>query len=52
MAGMGLISRAIEMLPAWANVILVIIGIAASIYGITHYGFWHFMLRMIFSPDL
>jgi hypothetical protein len=51
MAGMGVISKAIEKLPSWVQLILMVLGIVACVYGISHYG-WSFILRAIFSPDL
>jgi hypothetical protein len=44
------ISRALDKLPRWANVILMVSAVLASVYYITHYGFFSFLLRMIFSP--
>jgi hypothetical protein len=51
MARMGIISRQVDKLPAWAQLVLTALSVAGGIYGIAHYGFWHFMLRMILSPD-
>jgi hypothetical protein len=51
MAGMGVVSRAIDKLPTWVQVILTLLGIVACVYGIAHYG-WSFIFRIIFSPDL
>jgi hypothetical protein len=51
MARMGVVSRAIDKLPKSVQVIVILLGIAACVYGIAHYG-WSFILRMIFSPDL
>lgn len=54
MATMGPISRAIsralDRLPRWANVILVVVVVIGSIYYIAHYGFFTFLLRMILTP--
>jgi len=44
------ISRAIDKLPAWAKLILMVFAIVGSVYYIAHYGFLSFLLRMIFSP--
>ena len=52
MADMGMVSRSIDKLPTWVQVSLVIIAIPLSMYCIAHYGFWSFVLRMIFSPAL
>jgi hypothetical protein len=49
MAGMGYVSRALDRLPAWAQVILMVSGLAAGVYGLAHYG-WTFLLKAIFSP--
>ena len=51
MADMGVISRGVDKLPTWAQVILMVLGIAACVYGVARYG-WSFFWRMIFSPDL
>jgi hypothetical protein len=48
--GMGVVSRAIDKLPTWVQVIFVVIAIPVSMYSIAHYGFWSFVLHMIFSP--
>jgi hypothetical protein len=51
MAGMGVITKSIDKLPSWAQLIFMILGIIACVYGVAHYG-WSFILRAIFSPDL
>ena len=48
MADMGLISKAVEKLPKWAQITLTIL---ACVYGIARGG-WSFVWRLIFSPDL
>ena len=48
---MGVISKAIDRLPTWAQVILMVLGLAACVYGIAHEG-WLFIVKLIFSPDL
>jgi hypothetical protein len=48
---MGLISRAIDRLPKWAQWIVMVVGILCGIYGVARYGFW-FLIKAIFSPDL
>jgi hypothetical protein len=50
-ADMGVISKAIDKLPQWVQLIPMVLAIIACIYGIAHYG-WSFILRAIFSPDL
>jgi len=53
---MGLISRGIDRLsdklPTWAKVICGVLLGLASVYYIVRYGFFSFVLRVIFSPDL
>jgi hypothetical protein len=51
MADMGLISKAVEKLPKWAQITLTILAIVACVYGIARGG-WSFVWRLIFSPDL
>ncbi len=51
MAGMGVVSRAVDKLPTWVQLILAVIAVAVSLYYIAHYGFFSFLVRMIFSPD-
>jgi len=48
---MGLISKAVEKLPKWAQITLTILAIVACVYGIARGG-WSFVWRLIFSPDL
>ena len=48
---MGYISRA-SRLPRWAQGILWFLTIVGSVYCIARYGFWHFLLRVIFSTNL
>jgi hypothetical protein len=54
MAIMGPISRAldklIDRLPRWAQWILMVFVAVGSVYYIAHYGFFTFLLKMIFSP--
>ena len=38
MADMGVVSRAIDKLPTWVHVILIVVAIATSVYYIAHYG--------------
>jgi hypothetical protein len=49
MAAMGFVSRAIDKLPGWAQMILAVLGAAACVYGFAHYG-CTFLLKAIFSP--
>jgi hypothetical protein len=50
MAGMSMVSRAIDKLPTWVQVLLMVTAIPMSVYCIAHYGFWSFVLHAIFSP--
>jgi hypothetical protein len=51
---MGPISRAvdrlIDKLPRWAQLTLMALVALGCVYYIAHYGFFTFLLRMIFSP--
>jgi hypothetical protein len=49
---MGLISNAIDKLPKWAKVVLFVAIIVSSISCIVKYGFFTFLIRMIFSPEI
>jgi hypothetical protein len=49
---MGLIGRAIDRLPTWAKVIFWAFTVVGSVYCIARYGFWSFLLRVIFAPNL
>jgi hypothetical protein len=44
------IGKAVGKLPLWGKVIFYILTLALSAYCIAHYGFFHFLLRVIFSP--
>jgi len=44
------ISRVIDKLPTWAKLICTAFAVLGSVYYIAHYGFFSFLLRMIFSP--
>jgi len=50
MAGVGVISGAIDKLPRWAQMTFMALGLAGFVYGIAHYG-WSFFWKMFFSPD-
>jgi sulfite exporter TauE/SafE len=52
MAGMGVVSRAIDKLPTWAKVVLGAVAIAGGVYYIAQNGFWTFILHTIFSPEI
>jgi hypothetical protein len=47
---MEFISRAIEKLPTWARLILIVFTVFGSVYYIARYGFISFLLGAIFSP--
>lgn len=51
-ANMGVIGKAIDRLPPWAKLIFWGLTIIGSVYCIARYGFWSFLLRVIFSPNL
>jgi len=51
MAAMGMISKAIDRLPSWVQMILLIVSLIVFTWGVAHYG-WTFILKVIFSPDL
>ncbi len=44
------ISKAIDKLPEWGQIILTVSGIAVGGWEIAHYG-WSFIWRAIFSPE-
>jgi hypothetical protein len=44
------ISRALDKLPRLANLILMVFVVLGSAYYIVHYGFFSFLLHMIFIP--
>jgi hypothetical protein len=47
---MSVVSKAIDKLPTWVHVIFVVVAIPVSVYYIAHYGFWSFVLHVLFSP--
>jgi hypothetical protein len=50
MAIMGSISGAVDKLPTWAKLICMVITVLGSVYCIARYGFFSFLLHVIFSP--
>ena len=44
------LSRAVDKLPPWAKLTLAVLTVIGSIYCISQYGFFGFLLRVIFSP--
>jgi uncharacterized membrane protein len=51
MDDMGHISKVADKMPKWAQLILVVLGLAAFVYGIVHEG-WTFFFKAIFRPEL
>lgn len=53
---MGLISKAVDKLidplPMWAKFILAALMVFLTVYCIARYGFFSFVLHVIFGPDL
>jgi hypothetical protein len=39
-----------DRLPTWAKLIVMVIGVAAGLYAIAHYGLRSLLLHTIFSP--
>jgi hypothetical protein len=50
MAIMVSISTAIDTLPMWTKLIFYGLTVLGSVYCIAHYGFFSFLLRVIFTP--
>ena len=48
---MGFISRSVDRLPRWLKVILLLLGVAAFVYGLATEG-PVFIIKAIFSPEL
>ncbi len=44
------IDKVIDKLPTWVKFILLVLTVLGSVYCISRYGFWSFLLRVIFSP--
>lgn len=44
------IGKVVDRLPLWGKVIFYILTLVGSVYLIAQYGFFHFLLRVIFSP--
>ena len=44
------IDKAIDKLPTWVKFILFVLAVMGSVYCISRYGFWSFLLKVIFSP--
>ena len=46
----GFIGKLFDKLPKWGRVIWVVLTIVLSAYCVYRYGFFHYLLRVIFSP--
>jgi len=44
------IGKVVDRLPLWGKVIFYALTLLGSVYCIAHYGLFHFLLRVIFSP--
>jgi hypothetical protein len=44
------IDKVVDKLPTWVKFILIVLTVLLSVYCIAKYGFWSFLLRVIFSP--
>ncbi len=44
------IDKVVDKLPTWVKLILLVLTVLLSVYCIAKYGFWSFLLRVIFSP--
>jgi hypothetical protein len=44
------LGKVVDRLPMWGKVLFYVLTLLVSAYCIAHYGFFHFMLRVIFSP--
>ena len=44
------IDKVVDKLPAWVKFILMVLTVLLSAYSISRYGFWLFLLHVIFSP--
>ncbi len=52
LSGMGVVSRAVNKLPTWVRMLLLVLAVPVMFYEIVRYGFWTALLRLIFSPAL
>lgn len=50
MAGRGVISKAVDKLPTWAQRLFMAFAIIVAGFYIYRYGFWSFLLHALFSP--
>jgi hypothetical protein len=44
------IGKVVDRLSCWGKVIFYVLTLLGSMYCIVHYGFFHSLLRVIFSP--
>lgn len=44
------LGKVVDKLPVWGKIIFYVLTLGLSVYCIAHYGFFHFLLRVIFSP--
>ena len=44
------IDKFVDKLPTWVKFVLMVLTILLSAYCIAKYGFWSFLLKVIFSP--
>ncbi len=44
------LGKIVDKLPLWGKVIFYVLTLILSVYCIAHYGFFHFLLRVILSP--
>jgi hypothetical protein len=44
------LGKLVDKLPVWGKVIFYVLTLALSAYCFARYGFFHFLLRVIFSP--
>jgi hypothetical protein len=44
------IGKVVDRLPMWGKVIFYVLTLFGSVYCIVHYGFFHFLLRVLFTP--
>jgi hypothetical protein len=44
------IDKVVDKLPTWVKFILMVLTVLGSVYCISCYGFWSFLLKVVFSP--
>ena len=50
MGSIQAIDKIFDKLPLWAKLIFFALTIVGSVYCVARYGFWSFLLKVIFSP--